>query len=159
MKNLIFASVSIMVLFLGCAGEHDHFAAFTVKDNFEVRTEDFSKAGEPNPDYLPHVHPFHQTRMGGSRVLVGFIPFAEEYIEGVAYLVSEGGEVLDTLVLSYEDPPGYQVGKVDSLITLERFDGVIEDGGENFEQSGISSKLIFVVQNQVFYQKRWPKKD
>lgn len=154
MKKMIFVSISMVVLFLGCAGERDRFAAFPFRERFTVNTEDFSDAAEPDPDFLPHVHPFARAKVSGKGVLVGFIPFAEEYIEGVAYLVSEKGEVLDTLVLSYEDPPGYQVGEVGDLISIERFDDVIEDGGVgNTEKRTFSSKLVYEVMDSWFVRK------
>lgn len=155
MKNLIFICISIVVLLLGCAGEQDRFAAFPFRESFTVSTEGFSQAGEPDPDFLPHVHPFHQTRIGGSRILVGFIPFAEEYIEGVAYLVSDAGEVLDTLVLSYEDPPGYQTAEVGDWISVESVDGVIEDEEIGaIEQDMFTNKLFYEVMEDRFNRKK-----
>ena len=152
--RLIFPSFLVLVLVLSCGRtKKDFLSGFPKRAGFQMETESYNNAASPLPDFLPHLHPFAQSEVNGYVVLFGYIPFAEEYIEGVAYTTDESGKIMDSIVVSMIEPPQRQWSEIGSdRITSFTHNGIIEESGIPGELTEWTDTIHYEIRKGKFIQ-------
>ena len=140
----------LFFLLLSSCQEVSPLESFPLKKSFKMGTEDFSNAGEPSSDFMPYLHPFARIEMDGQDVILGFIPFAEEYVEGVAYAIDSDRNVKDSIVVSFNEPPQKKRAEMKEQLIIITDNGIIENETGYNQMQEWSDTVFINVENNRF---------